>query len=889
MVYGLRMMCRVSAALVLSAGLASAQAIAPADWPQLGRDAQRTNASPLQVAPPYCYAWKWYEVPIAGRVQPVVAAGRLFVPSLDGALYARDASTGAPLWRALTGGPLRHAAGVAGSSVIVSSHDGQTYAFAVATGTLTWKVPTGASATAPLIDTVRNRVYVAATDGGLTALELATGAIAWRVLLGAPILTTPSLSADGTTIYVGTEAVQALAIDAANGSERWRTSLPGQSLADTYPVVTPTRVFFRSQPIDHFHPLLRDGDGVMDRAGPLAADWATDWTGVRGAILSYLTAEPTKQTFHILDPLSGASAGMAPVLYTYGNNDIPAPPAVRGSEVYVPYRARHGIQNDSSVAVHVTTKYDAELGRLGADLDITGLRQRNAPAFAYEFRLTSDEPGNLTVGGSLLYVDNWERLGAISLDGGDLYHLSAVSNDWPECYSGGSCGPVSATTFFPLTAGTPAYPFPSPRASEGKVRPGAVVANDRVYWRVIEGGLAAFAHRGGTSCAAPQVWAGASGTPLAPTGVRISDGVVPSRAFADYVSLDLTAPAANPPADLVARLRGEIRALVDAGGHLMPYYLQRGFSNPNVWPNTTTKPETPPKISYNGDGNVYWHDPGELLLSVAMAYPYLDAPLQADLRAYMAGAFQRYPPLSNMPWSNQPWLKTGVARERYAVPFRASINNWPPPGASLQAIYALWLWSKATGDWSYAQARWADAKTLFAARRTSMTYYADIAGAIGYARLATQLGDTAAAAEGAAAAASAMQAGLDFDAFVTRAEREYLDARDQQTGWYLPAFFGLTPEVGMYLREHLGDRARGLIADKQTGDGLRWWYLTRAGTHAEVGETSFVAPNAAWSHFLAQAYILGAPQGTLRQWLDRPWARGDLFSIQRLVATLQAR
>ena len=50
-----------------------------------------------------------------------------------------------------------------------------------------------------------------------------------------------------------------------------------------------------------------------------------------------------------------------------------------------------------------------------------------------------------------------------------------------------------------------------------------------------------------------------------------------------------------------------------------------------------------------------------------------------------------------------------------------------------------------------------------------------------------------------------------------------------------------------------------------------------------------MAPNAAWSHFLAQAYILGAPQGTLRQWLDRPWARGDLFSIQRLVATLQAR
>jgi hypothetical protein len=64
--------------------------------------------------------------------------------------------------------------------------------------------------------------------------------------------------------------------------------------------------------------------------------------------------------------------------------------------------------------------------------------------------------------------------------------------------------------------------------------------------------------------------------------------------------------------------------------------------------------------------------------------------------------------------------------------------------------------------------------------------------------------------------------------------------------------------------------------------------MTRAGVHAEYGETSFVAPNAAWSHFLAHAYLLADRQQTLRQYIDRPWAVGDLFSIQKLVATISA-
>lgn len=69
------------------------------DWPQYGHDAQRTNASPTAVQAPYCYTWKWYGPPLASRAQPIVAGGRLFVGGMDGIVYARNASTGASLWR----------------------------------------------------------------------------------------------------------------------------------------------------------------------------------------------------------------------------------------------------------------------------------------------------------------------------------------------------------------------------------------------------------------------------------------------------------------------------------------------------------------------------------------------------------------------------------------------------------------------------------------------------------------------------------------------------------------------------------------------------------------------------------------------------------------------
>ena len=94
------------------------------------------------------------------------------------------------------------------------------------------------------------------------------------------------------------------------------------------------------------------------------------------------------------------------------------------------------------------------------------------------------------MGGNLLLVDNWERLGGVRLSSaslGELIYAGHVSSDWPECFV--QCGPGGANPFFPMSgqAAENAYPFPSPRVNEGHARGGAIIANNMIYWRVIEG------------------------------------------------------------------------------------------------------------------------------------------------------------------------------------------------------------------------------------------------------------------------------------------------------------------------------------------------------------------------------------------------------------------
>ncbi|MCS7283639.1 MAG: PQQ-binding-like beta-propeller repeat protein [Anaerolineae bacterium] len=59
----------------------------------------------------------------------------------------------------------------------------------------------GGIAVAPVVD--NGVVYLGSTDGVFYALDAATGALRWTYNVGAPILNSAALSADGQTVYFG--------------------------------------------------------------------------------------------------------------------------------------------------------------------------------------------------------------------------------------------------------------------------------------------------------------------------------------------------------------------------------------------------------------------------------------------------------------------------------------------------------------------------------------------------------------------------------------------------------------------------------------------------------------------------------------------------------------
>ncbi len=274
-------------------------------------------------------------MPFASRTQPVVADNRLFIGSLNGTMYAldadQDAGGGPPtiLWSRDVGAPIRDTAAVYNGRVYFGTYDGRVHALDAATGNPIWSFLTGGGITAaPVVD--NGVVYIGSTDGIFYALDAASGQLRWNYNAGAPILTSAALSADGQTVYFGTENLYACALRTSDGQLRWRIRLQGQSLAERWPVVVGNTVIYRSQPLRNFHSLLHEGDDVMDQAGPVNPNWAADWAAVRPRIVAHLTANPDRQTFFALDAATGALRGPAPVLYTYGDGDAPAPPVVKG-------------------------------------------------------------------------------------------------------------------------------------------------------------------------------------------------------------------------------------------------------------------------------------------------------------------------------------------------------------------------------------------------------------------------------------------------------------------------------------------------------------------------------------------------------------------------------
>ncbi|HEU5348081.1 MAG TPA: PQQ-binding-like beta-propeller repeat protein [Ktedonobacterales bacterium] len=162
----------------------------------------------------------WQFTPSHASTMPSMAARDGVLYLSDGDLYAMHARDGRLLWQtSIGGGAFVSPLTVQGNMVYVES-SGTVYAVRLGNGQLAWHAAVGAGLNALLA--YGATVYVAAGNaGGVTALDASDGTVRWRSEseFGADMAYALQIADD--TLYVGTTFNRLLALNPADGKERW--------------------------------------------------------------------------------------------------------------------------------------------------------------------------------------------------------------------------------------------------------------------------------------------------------------------------------------------------------------------------------------------------------------------------------------------------------------------------------------------------------------------------------------------------------------------------------------------------------------------------------------------------------------------------------------------
>lgn len=217
-------------AILLSA--CSASATRGTSWPGLATDANNAYLADGS----FVYAvrlgdgakvWQYPDKsgPQVFYSNPVLTAdGQLLVGSAgtDNGLTSLDIATGKLKWAVPFVGGDRWIASplVVGDTVYAANNDGTLYALQLATGEKLWALPISHSLWGtPATD--GKLIFLTSLDHFLYAVDPQSQKIAWKADLGGSAPGSPSISSDGTTLYVGSFAKKVFAVDVATGTIRW--------------------------------------------------------------------------------------------------------------------------------------------------------------------------------------------------------------------------------------------------------------------------------------------------------------------------------------------------------------------------------------------------------------------------------------------------------------------------------------------------------------------------------------------------------------------------------------------------------------------------------------------------------------------------------------------
>ena len=440
-------------------GTMTISASSPGDWPQFQHDAQHTGHTNLSVAPDYNATWVWIDkshivrnfksapgknvtdgfgpgftfTTIFGeQMQPIVASGIAYFGSMNGVMYAVNASTGANLWDFTTEGPILGSAAYSNGAVVFGSMDGKVYGLVASTGSKIWEYQTGAGINAPPV--VDNGVaYVGSRDGYLYAIDISSGALRWSYAARvepadsaspfnkAPIVAPAAISEDGSTVCFGAENTFFYALNTANGQERWTPKkLIGQGFLYGWPVVKGNLVIVRTMSALPGAEEASTGmeavlDGISANPG---------WPEEKAATLGWLASNPEQKTMYVFDVNTGAEPYTVAMGRVTGNLYTAHPPIIDSQDRILTYWR----SKDSTLFVDqgsFGSKYCPDISAMDP---ATGDRVKLAnPSASKQGCPELDNGFMLSVGGDYLYEHNdFRGAHAINLVTGAHTYFSAA-------------------------------------------------------------------------------------------------------------------------------------------------------------------------------------------------------------------------------------------------------------------------------------------------------------------------------------------------------------------------------------------------------------------------------------------------------------------------------
>ncbi len=902
------------------------------DWPMLAHDAARSGATPTELRPPF--ERKWYRLFTDGGlmagIQPIIADEKVYIGTMAGILHAINSNTGKDIWRLKTGGAILHTCAVAENKVFFGNCEGKIFAVSATDGRLLWFVKTGSAVwNSPLVH--EGVVVVGSRDGNLYAVEADTGKIMWKAQTAGPLLSSPALDIETGRIYVGSEDMHVYAFDFVSGRQIWRSEkLPGVSFRGYHPVVAPDgSVMITVTPsisLDSFNPIL------YDMVKEIFGDFAS-WRHTKeeneslrrenfevmqkpdtyARQLSYirdrLADQPVYQTFFVLNPDTGKQKFITPIVYAESMNGTGAPPLVTpDGKVVVKYRAllRSRYQHYSPF---LNVGYlDTSTGHITQIMD-----QSRTYGWHDSLLLVHDEQCQLTVGGRVLLNTHQDNV-----NGMDLNTLIGYSE--PFCRNihepkNGEAVSIWAAVLRDqkLPAGKEWLPRGTAVYGGGSVIDMPVsIAGDSFYYiptHEINAGAAVIAYKMKADGRAGK------STELTTTRLTDSEWTKVRKLPWEWDMLEnsrlnhvlkglpekvpgtrqnpLTQQAANAVSEItnseLDRFIWEVPIIKFQDSSVLTS-LQVEISRcvreliSNQWRPLIFPPGKHPREAYR-----FFTEPTETLYTLALAYKYLDPDLQREVKKYVAAMSSSGGPLEGPVGQRRYNPDVGEVRSLYdPVPESIVQVRDDIVRSDLARLYPFWLWAHVTGDWSRIEQNWDFMRKLIDQPPNKMEEDCRngyLAGLIAYCRMAMRMRDKEAVEKGRDSAQKAFRLRLEYEFAHTRGG---LITQVPVLRTIFGRWRHLTPEIGRLCSEYAKKTHQDLM-DVYVDYHRPTWYLAWNVETMWRNECPFSFPTVAAEVFTARALILREPAEELARYIDIPWCKADLFYIQKLVYTIEAK